>query len=1163
MTTPIDRAYVAIVPDLREFNNRVKQGVHDALNAVSRDLDQVNQSTQRALNNVAQSQRQMFADTGRQIRTDLNNAVRDAGAEASRTAAQAGQNVADQFTRGADGKLRDGNGRFVRQVRDDGEQAGDEAEKEGRKAGQRWGDGMQSGARSGDQAIGGLKQHIGGLVALGTTIGIVAGQAIVGMAHMAASAVKAGIQTAASMEQAQIAFETLLGSSRKASDFINQLKVFAAKTPFELPGLIDASRQLLGVGENVNNIIPLLTAFGDASGALGLSQDNFNHIMLATSQAMSAGALHAGDLLQITQAGLPVWKLLSEATGKPVATLKQLSEQGKLLTADILPKLQAQMEKDYGGAMAKQSQTLTGLWSTMSDTFHQGLANALIPMEPLLRKAIPAAANVMQGALTSLGTGMSNFFNGLSGNVKRMNQSDRPKLELFGLGVRAMFHSFKDGDVTSRGFVGVMERIGVALRQVSDVVKTALGGSLDFIKREGPGVFAALVTAVTNLGHAVSPLLMEAWQAWRAVMTTVFGFIIHSVIPVVVSLTKFLSDHKTLVQSLVVVIGTIVIAMKAYGLAVEVTARAIVLFGKAQLLASKAMAFMAANPVFAVIAGIAALAAGLIYAYKHSETFRNIVDKVGRVIRAVAVTAFNALRTAIDFVMDHWKLFAAGLAILFPGLAAIAAAIVGVIYVIRHWGDIVDAFKTAWAAAWGAVKTAWDAVYPVFKVIGEIFYAVIGGSILLVIKAFELQWQATWAAVRFAWDNLGKPMIDAIGAAVMLLWNYFIKPQLDAIKLAWDLQWTAMKMAWEHVGKPIFDAVVAAVRFMVTGAKAVFTALSDAWSAVWSVLRKIWSSVGKPIFDGIGSVVGGLWSKVFSPVFKKISDGWKGLWNGLPKALGGAWDTVTSVAVGGVNVVIDVLNGFIGAIDWILDKLPGGLHIDKIGHIGSGQHHTSASSPSGGGQGGVKAIAKGGVLPGYAPGRDSIAALLSPGEGILVPEAVRALGPNFVHSLNAMFGGARVAGSGSPGHFGIGGVIGGIGSAIGGAIKKTALAPLRAALTAAEIPVNAALNMLPNGILRSLGKGMFAKVDHGIRSLLYDRGGVLPPGVTLAVNNTGRNEHVVSTPPAAGGAFIDYDALAAALVRALTGAAFVFDGDGLAKLVTTKQNAIAAKGQRR
>ncbi|CAN5303924.1 hypothetical protein BH11ACT6_BH11ACT6_53490 [soil metagenome] len=63
--------------------------------------------------------------------------------------------------------------------------------------------------------------------------------------------------------------------------------------------------------------------------------------------------------------------------------------------------------------------------------------------------------------------------------------------------------------------------------------------------------------------------------------------------------------------------------------------------------------------------------------------------------------------------------------------------------------------------------------------------------------------------------------------------------------------------------------------------------------------------------------------------------------------------------------------------------------------------------------------ANGGVLPGYSPGIDNMLVPLSGGEGILIPEAVRALGPGFVYGLNAMFR------PGLPRGFHRGGVFGG------------------------------------------------------------------------------------------------------------------------------------------
>src|SRR5690606_26499953 len=82
------------------------------------------------------------------------------------------------------------------------------------------------------------------------------------------------------------------------------------------------------------------------------------------------------------------------------------------------------------------------------------------------------------------------------------------------------------------------------------------------------------------------------------------------------------------------------------------------------------------------------------------------------------------------------------------------------------------------------------------------------------------------------------------------------------------------------------------------------------------------------------------------------------------------------------------------------------------------------------------------VLPGYTPGRD-VHRFVSPtggvidlsgGEGILRPEVVRALGPDWVERVNA-----AARGSGSVGvlrHLGgyaDGGVLGAIGNAVGGA----------------------------------------------------------------------------------------------------------------------------------
>src|SRR6478736_2095364 len=58
---------------------------------------------------------------------------------------------------------------------------------------------------------------------------------------------------------------------------------------------------------------------------------------------------------------------------------------------------------------------------------------------------------------------------------------------------------------------------------------------------------------------------------------------------------------------------------------------------------------------------------------------------------------------------------------------------------------------------------------------------------------------------------------------------------------------------------------------------------------------------------------------------------------------------------------------------------------------------------------GKLAVAAGGgyIIPGYAPGSDTVPALLSPGEAVMVPEFVSMIGPANVYALNRMARGGR------------------------------------------------------------------------------------------------------------------------------------------------------------
>jgi len=87
------------------------------------------------------------------------------------------------------------------------------------------------------------------------------------------------------LQTAQIGFTTLLGSAEKAQAFLDEMASFAAKTPFEYPDLLEASKRMLAYGFAAENVLPTLRAVGDAAAALGAGNEGINRITLALGLA--------------------------------------------------------------------------------------------------------------------------------------------------------------------------------------------------------------------------------------------------------------------------------------------------------------------------------------------------------------------------------------------------------------------------------------------------------------------------------------------------------------------------------------------------------------------------------------------------------------------------------------------------------------------------------------------------------------------------------------------------------------------------------------------------------------------------------------------------------------------------------------------------------------
>jgi tape measure domain-containing protein len=209
-------------------------------------------------------------------------------------------------------------------------------------------------------------------------------------------AVKAGGE----LQNVQVAMTNMLGSAEKATAFVKELQDFAANTPFEFNDVTKASQKFLAFGFTAEQIIPTLTAVGDAAAGVGAGQDGVNRLTIALGQIAAKGKLASQEIMQITELGIPAWQLLADKLGTDVATAQDMVTKRMVDSQMALDALVGGMENRYGGMMEQQSGTIIGTWSNLMDGLGQLASQTGL--------AIAEALNLPE-LFSSIGEWLSNF----------------------------------------------------------------------------------------------------------------------------------------------------------------------------------------------------------------------------------------------------------------------------------------------------------------------------------------------------------------------------------------------------------------------------------------------------------------------------------------------------------------------------------------------------------------------------------------------------------------------------------------------------------------------------------------------------------------------------------------------------------------------------------
>ena len=181
--------------------------------------------------------------------------------------------------------------------------------------------------------------------------------------------VEAGVSYNAQLEQYQTALTNMLGSASAAEDALEQIKQDAARTPFDTAGLVKANELLISTGVDADSSRKVILALGDAVSATGGGNEELSRMAQNLQQIKNAGKATAADIKQFAYAGIDVYGILADYTGKSTAEVQKMTVTYDVLTAAL------EKASDEGGryynSMSTQSETLNGQMSTLTDNATQ------------------------------------------------------------------------------------------------------------------------------------------------------------------------------------------------------------------------------------------------------------------------------------------------------------------------------------------------------------------------------------------------------------------------------------------------------------------------------------------------------------------------------------------------------------------------------------------------------------------------------------------------------------------------------------------------------------------------------------------------------------------------------------------------------------------------
>ena len=448
----------------------------------------------------------------------------------------------------------------------------------------------------------------------------------------------------------------------------------------------------------------------------------------------------------------------------------------------------------------------------------------------------------------------------------------------------------------------------------------AINSASDAMAQMDAAAYDTLESSLSQLGRTVKAEVVQpiAEELTPAIKDAV-NFVNDRVGPSV----DWLLSHLPEVGIVLGTIGSIVAAMK-WG---SITAQ----LGKLSGGFSSLMSALGKipGPALAIIAVVAALAAGFVYLWKTNEDFRNNVTAVWEELQGSFSELGGTISEMLNQLMPLISQIASTVLTVFGQIAAAVLPIL-IQLIAEILPVIIDLINKLLPVLTTIIESVLsvlvDVINQLLPLVMQIIEAVLPVLLQLVQALLPIITQIVDAVlpVLIQLINTILPIITQIISAVLPILVQILNALTPILNMVISLLQPILNLIISLV-TPILNLIMTAITPLIeiftTLISSILQPIMPILSAVANVITSVLGSAIQaiqPIIQGLTSVFQGLIDFI-TGVF---SGNWSQAWNGVVQVFGGLWDSLVGIVKAPINAVIGLINKAIGALNGISVTIP-------------------------------------------------------------------------------------------------------------------------------------------------------------------------------------------------------------------------------------------------